>query len=170
VSTPFLICVVLIASLITPTADADTPADPGSVPALRAFVLNAPKGSLKNPYADTDAKLVEQGRKLYLGLSCNGCHGGAAGGGMCPPISNDIWVYGGDDDTLFRLVVLGSDQLQKAGYTRIAKEKVVGPMPPYESLLKSEDDLWKIIAFLRSNFRGSPNYKFGKPAPTPPPP
>ncbi len=45
---------------------------------------------------------------------------------MCPPLTNDTWVYGGDDDTLFRLVVLGSDELQKAGYTRKGRENVVG--------------------------------------------
>ena len=41
---------------------------------------------------------------------------------MCLPLINDIWVYGGDDDTLFRLVALGSDELQKVGYTRIGRE------------------------------------------------
>lgn len=160
-SSVIVLCAILAPPLLSASPTNSAPADGPS--AVRQFVDAAPKGSLKNPYADTDATVVEQGRKLYLGLSCNGCHGGSAGGGMCPPISNDIWVYGGDDDTLFRLVTLGSDQLQKAGYTRIAREKVVGPMPPYEKLLKSKDDLWKIMAFLRANYRGSPNYKFGKP-------
>ena len=46
---------------------------------------------------------------------CNGCHGGGGGGGMCPPLTNDTWVYGRDDDTLFRLITLGTDDLQKQG-------------------------------------------------------
>jgi hypothetical protein len=29
---------------------------------------------------------------------------------MCPPLTNDTWVYGADDDTLFRLIALGSEQ------------------------------------------------------------
>jgi hypothetical protein len=72
-------------------------------------------------------------------------------------------VYGGDDDTLFRLVTLGSDELQKLGYTRIGRENVVGPMPPMGAIVKSADDLWKILAFVRSNYSGDPAYKFGAP-------
>ena len=52
--------------------------------------------------------------------ACSGCHGGTGGGGMCPPLTNDVWVYGGDDDTLFRLVAYGSQTLQSKGYGRKA--------------------------------------------------
>jgi hypothetical protein len=82
---------------------------------------------------------------------------------MCPAITNDIWVYGGDDDTMFRLVALGSVALQQAGYTRIGHENVVGPMPPFGAIIKNADDLWKIFAFIRSNYHGDPAYKFGAP-------
>jgi hypothetical protein len=102
---------------------------------------------------------------FLLSYSCSGCHGGGGGGGMCPPLTNDIWVYGGDDDTLFRLVTLGSDELQKQGYTRIGRENVVGPMPPFGAIIKNSDDLWKILAFVRSKYSGDPAYKFGAPPP-----
>jgi hypothetical protein len=82
---------------------------------------------------------------------------------MCPPLTNDTWVYGGDDDTLFRLVALGSDELRQQGYTRIGRENVVGPMPPFGAIIKSADDLWKILAFVRSKYNGDPAYKFGAP-------
>lgn len=118
--------------------------------------MAAEKGILKNPYAyePMDPALVEAGRKKYMSVSCNGCHGGNGGGGMCPPLSNATWVYGPDDDTLFRLVSLGSDELQKQGYTRKGRENVVGPMPPHGKIVKTEDDLWRIIYFIRGNFRG----------------
>jgi hypothetical protein len=45
---------------------------------------------------------------------------------MCPPLTNDVWLYGAGDDTLFRLVTLGSDELQKQGYKRVKHEVVVG--------------------------------------------
>jgi hypothetical protein len=80
----------------------------------------------------------------------DGCHGGGGGGGMCPPLTNDTWVYGADDDTLFRLIALGSDDLQKQGYKRVKHEVVTGPMPPFGQIIKTSDDLWKIIAFIRS--------------------
>lgn len=119
------------------------------------------QGELKNPYKDDNADIVAQGQKLFMHSGCNGCHGGNGGGGMCPPLTNDTWVYGGDDDTLFRLVTLGSDELQKAGYTRKGHENVVGPMPPHGTIVKTDDDLWKIITFIRSNYHGSPDKKFG---------
>jgi mono/diheme cytochrome c family protein len=127
------------------------------------LVKDTPKGKLANPYKDTQADVVAEGGKFLLTYSCSGCHGGNGGGGMCPPLTNDTWVYGGDDDTLFRLVTLGSDELQKQGYTRIGRENVVGPMPPFGAIIKNADDLWKILVFVRSKYNGDPAYKFGAP-------
>jgi len=127
------------------------------------LVKDTPKGQIKNPYKDTQADIVAQGETLFRSYSCSGCHGGSGGGGMCPPITNDTWVYGGDDDTLFRLVTLGSDELQKAGYSRVGHENVVGPMPPFGAIIKNSDDLFKILAFLRSHYDGDPAYKYGAP-------
>ena len=116
------------------------------------LIKATPKGGLHNPYKDkiTDAAFAEEGHKTYLSAGCNGCHGGGGGGGMCPPLTNDTWVYGPDDDTLFRLVALGSDGLKAAGYHRVKQEVVVGPMPPFGGILKTSDQLWKIITFMRS--------------------
>jgi mono/diheme cytochrome c family protein len=109
----------------------------------------AEKGTLKNPYNDV-ASVAEEGHKKFMAAGCNGCHGGTGGGGMGPPLTNPIWVYGKNDDTLFRLIALGSDELQKQGYTRKGSENVVGPMPPMGAVVKSNDDLWKIISWIRS--------------------
>ena len=68
---------------------------------------------------------------------------------MCMPLTNDTWVYGGDDDTLFRLIALGTDDLKKQGYKRVRTEVVVGPMPPFGGIIKTSDDLWKVIAWFR---------------------
>ena len=122
---------------------------------------STPKGKLKNPYSDTDAAVVAKGNQLFMSYACSGCHGGTGGGGMCPPVTNDIWVYGGDDDTLFRLVAYGSQELQSKGYSRTGQENVVAPMPPMGGIVKSDDDLWKIMAFIRANYHGSPECKFG---------
>jgi mono/diheme cytochrome c family protein len=137
------------AAAIPPLASDKTPTE---------VAMAAEKGTLKNPYSYTlmNPDLVEAGRKKYMSVSCNGCHGGNGGGGMCPPLSNETWVYGADDDTLFRLVALGSDELLKQGYTRKGRENVVGPMPPHGNIVKTEDDLWRIIYFIRANFRGDP--------------
>lgn len=126
------------------------------------LVNQTPKGKLHNPYKDTQAKIVAQGQTLFRSYPCSGCHGGDGGGGMCPPLTKS-WIYGGDDDTLFRLVTLGSDQLQKKGYTR-GFGTVVGPMPPMGPIVKNADDLWKVITFIRSKYDGDPAYKYGTPA------
>jgi mono/diheme cytochrome c family protein len=109
----------------------------------------AEKGSLKTPYADY-ASVADEGHQKYMAAGCNGCHGGGGGGGMGPPLTNEVWIYGKDDDTLFRLIALGSDELQKDGYQRKGSENVVGPMPPFGGIVKTDDDMWKIIAWIRS--------------------
>lgn len=111
------------------------------------------KGKLKNPYPFTPENIAE-GKKYYMGNSCNGCHGGGGGGGMCPPLTNETWVYGSDDDTLFRLITLGSKDLKAAGFAPIAKETVTGPMPGYATIIEDEEHLWKLILFIRSVFNG----------------
>ena len=129
----------------------DMVSDVGMSP--RERVASTPKGKLKNPYTDDEAMELA-GHKRYMGNSCNGCHGGTGGGGMCPPLSNEVFVYGSDDDTLFRLITLGSDDLAKEGYFRKGMEGVVGPMPPYGDIIKTDEELWKIIAWIRTAFNG----------------
>ncbi len=96
-----------------PNGAAAAPPAGGGTPAATAE--SAEKGSLKNPYPDF-ASVAEEGHKKYMAAGCNGCHGGGGGGGMGPPLTNEVWVYGKDDDTLFRLIALGSDGLQKQGF------------------------------------------------------
>jgi len=67
-----------------------------------------------------------------------------------PPLTNQVWIYGKDDDTLFRIVALGSDGLKAHGYARKGSENVVGPMPAMGEIVKTADDMWKIIAWIRS--------------------
>ncbi len=145
-------------------ADTPKPLDPATAKPTD-LVAKTAKGQLKNPYKDTQADIVAQGEHLFLSYGCSGCHGGGGGGGTCPPLVNDVWVSGGYEDTLYRLVVLGSDELQKAGYARKGRENVVGPMPPFGAIIKNADELWKIIAFIRSKYSPSadPNYKYGTP-------
>ena len=93
--------------------------------------------------------VAEEGHKLYMSLDCNGCHGG--GGGMAPPLTNPVWIYGDDDDTLFRLIVLGTGEaFKEQGYAPKGSEAVVGPMPPFGEATKTDDKAWKIIAWIRS--------------------
>jgi len=111
---------------------------------------NAEKGSLTNPYSTSNSDVVAQGKEIYMAAGCNGCHGGTGGGGMGPPLTNPIWIYGNDDDTLFRVIALGTDALLEQGYTRTGSEHVVGPMPAQGTIVKSTDDMWKMITWIHS--------------------
>jgi len=134
-----------------PPADAMTPLE---------RIKSTPVGQLKNPYANKIEDMAKWGQKRYMSNSCNGCHGGTGGGGMCPPISNETWVYGSDDDTLFRLIALGSDEFTKqTGVGRKGRENVVGPMPAFGGIIKTDDEVWRIISFLRTTYRGDPARK-----------
>ena len=75
---------------------------------------------------------------------------------MAAPLTNEVWIYGDDDDTLFRLITLGTGSLspggafQKQSFVRKGSKAVVGPMPPYGEIVKTDDEIWKIIAWIRS--------------------
>jgi len=141
---------------------AATPVDYTKIKPL-TLVNETPKGGLHNPYNDKQTAIVAQGKHNFQSYGCSGCHGGGGGGGMCPPLINGVWIYGGRDDTLFRLVTLGSIALQQHGYSREAIENVVAPMPPFGGIIKNADDLWKILTYVRSRYDGNAAYKYGNP-------
>src|SRR5262249_54072349 len=61
--------------------------------------VETPRGQLRSPYADF-ASVAKEGHTIYLSHDCNGCHGGGGGGGMAAPLTNEVWIYGNDDDAL----------------------------------------------------------------------
>ncbi|KMM75157.1 hypothetical protein ACP93_12675 [Xanthomonas sp. NCPPB 1128] len=124
-------------------APAATPA--AAAPAPAAAVTPIPKG----PPVKVTPELVAEGKAIFNSAGCTACHGGTGGGGMCPPLTNDIWVYGSDDDTLRTLITEGTAGMTAHGKTRIGHEKVVGQMPPFGPVLKP-GDTEKLLAFIHS--------------------
>ena len=115
------------------------------------LVKQVPRQRLHSPYPDytklaKDEDLVKQFRLP----GCNECHGGTGGGGICPAVTQGVWFWGNTDDVLFRLITLGSVDLEKEGYKRLTYGTVHAPMPPMGETIKTSDQLWKIIAFIRS--------------------
>src|SRR5438105_13123796 len=109
-----MMCVAGLTSSLLSAGQVPVPAAPSApAPAAPAAPANGmtpmqraeatPKGQLKNPYSDGDAAVVEAGKQFFVKYACSGCHGGNGGGGMWPPRTNDVRVYGGDADTPFRL-------------------------------------------------------------------
>ena len=101
--------ILVVLMLAAPTAGGKVTAAEIMTPLER--VASTPKGQLKSPYRDF-ASVAEEGHRKYMAAGCNGCHGGGGGGGMAAPLTNPIWIYGDDDDTLFRLIALGTGKLR----------------------------------------------------------
>ena len=95
--------------LATLTGGVDAAAGEPPTPFERA--VSTPRGQLKSPYPDF-ASVAAEGLKIYRSHDCGGCHGGGGGGGMAAPLTNQIWIYGDDDDTLFRVIALGTGSSQ----------------------------------------------------------
>ena len=110
-----------------------------------------PPGELHSPYQDYKALAKQEELVKQFRLpGCNECHGGGGGGGFCPALSQGVWFWGNTDDVLFRLIALGSTDLEKSGFKRIQFGSVPAPMPAMGHTIKTSDHLWKIIAFIRS--------------------
>jgi mono/diheme cytochrome c family protein len=146
------ICIFFILGMTALASSSSGTAAEAMAPLERA--LSTPKGQLQNPYP-ASATIADEGYEIYRSLDCGGCHGGGGGGGMAVPLTNSVWIYGDADDTLFRLITLGTGSLSlnntfsKQGFVRKGSEAVVGPMPPYGEIIKSENDLWKMISWIR---------------------
>jgi mono/diheme cytochrome c family protein len=164
------LCLTVFTSLVACAGNAQVAAPSPTVaakaqrPVARADAT--PVGKLKNPYSASDKAIVTSGAALFVSAACSGCHGGSGGGGICPPLTDGVWIYGGDDDTLFRLVAYGSQTLQSKGYTRKAEESVVAPMPAMGAVVATDDDLWRILTFVRAQYHGPAECRFGCPKPS----
>ncbi len=91
-----------------------------------------------NPYTGKPEAIAE-GQELYKKFNCYACHGMAGGGGMGPNLTDEAWQTGDGSDA----------NLQ----TQIKEGK--GTMPPFKTLL-TDDQVWKLIAFVRSLYKGRP--------------
>ena len=92
-----------------------------------------------NPFTG-NADMAVEGRTLYFQVGCQGCHGGGGGGGMATSVIDEAWTFGSDDEALFRL---------------IKGEVPEQTMPTVYSVLE-DDEVWKILAFIRSVYAGDP--------------
>lgn len=123
---------------------------PGDTRPPTELVKIIPPGGLHNPYDWQELAKKEELVKQFRLPGCNECHGGGGGGGFCPALSQGVWFWGNTDDVLFRLATMGSAELEKSGFVRYQYGSVHAPMPPMGFTIKTSDELWKIISFIRS--------------------
>jgi len=82
------------------------------------------------PYTNNAAAIAE-GKKLF-NKNCAECHGDGTGGSG-PDLTDNEWLCGGSDYQIFVTILKGRP----------------GGMPSWSGDLK-DDEVWKIIAFIRS--------------------
>ncbi len=95
-----------------------------------------------NPFTGNPDAITE-GRQLYLQTGCPGCHGSGGGGAMAgaTPFIRDAWKFGGDDETYFKVI--------KGTYPGQTMPAVFGAN-------LTDEQVWKIIAWIRSIYKGDP--------------
>ncbi len=95
----------------------------------------------QNPYHE-DLGAIGEGRDLFVHMTCSGCHGGHAGGGMGPSLRDVDWIYGSTEAQIF---------------SSIAEGRAHG-MPAWGTKLP-DDQVWKLVAYitsLRTPFEAQP--------------
>ena len=121
----FVAVAMLLLLYLTVTAGlhAGTPAA-GTVPAGK---------EVKNPY-EGKPEAIKEGDKIF-DAKCSECHMDGTGGAG-PNLTDDTWIYGGSDAEVFETIAYGRK----------------GGMPSWKSELGA-DNIWKVIAFIRSIHR-----------------
>jgi cytochrome c oxidase cbb3-type subunit 3 len=79
-----------------------------------------------------NAYSISEGKTLYSQFNCSGCHSNG-GGGMGPPLMDDVWIYGSDPASVFASIMEGRPNGMPSWRGRI---------PNYE--------VWRLVAYVRS--------------------
>jgi len=81
---------------------------------------------------ESNAFLVNNGKRLFRWYNCNGCHG-QGGGGYGPALMDAAWLYGADPADIYVSIVEGRP----------------GGMPAFGGRIP-EDQVWQLVAYVRS--------------------
>lgn len=113
-----------------------------------------PVANLKNPYAGNHQAWME-GKKLFSAMNCAACHAPGGGGGMGPPLSDKLWIYGGSPGEIYLSILHGRPNGMPQWGTRL---------PPQA--------IWALVTYVETLSEPNPEFepktKLGaQPAPTP---
>lgn len=87
--------------------------------------------TLRNPY-ENDKVAAAEGRTFFNAFNCSGCHAPLGGGGMGPPLSDTLWVYGGEPGNVYLSIVQGRPN----------------GMPAWNNL--PPDVVWKLVSYIHT--------------------
>jgi len=142
---PCLALLVLFATALAPTRIMADPGDDELAQLLQVksedpVAVKQFKETGKNPY-NRDPEAVAAGFKLARAYACTHCHGGDLSGLIGPNLTSGNWRHlrNGTDKGMFQTLYFGTS----AGMAAWGK---IGAL--------TEDDILKVIAFVRSKYRG----------------
>jgi cytochrome c oxidase cbb3-type subunit 3 len=75
---------------------------------------------------------VSQGQQLFSAMNCVGCHANG-GGGIGPPLMDDVWIYGSEPQNIYATIVEGRPN----------------GMPSFRGKIP-EQQVWELVAYVRS--------------------
>jgi cytochrome c oxidase cbb3-type subunit 3 len=90
-----------------------------------------PPPSVQNQYEE-NAYAVSEGKRLFTQYNCTGCHFNG-GGGIGPPLMDDLWIYGSEPVNIFATIVEGRPN----------------GMPSFKQKIP-DDQVWELVSYVRS--------------------
>ncbi len=105
------------------TACGGEPEPPADEPTVEAFMA--------------DPEAVARGEALFVGTCAGYCHSRQPGDSDAVFLFDCEWIHGGSDQEIFDTVTVGVPNTRMVGFG--------------SNFPEGDDDLWKIIAFIRTN-------------------
>lgn len=84
-----------------------------------------------------DPSSIENGKQLF-NVNCSVCHGKSAQGEIGPNLTDDYWIYGGDNENIIRTIINGSPNGMPSHKYKFTP-KVVGQVASYVISLKGSN-------------------------------
>lgn len=85
-----------------------------------------------HPY-ERNAWAISEGKTLYDGMNCAGCHSPRGGGNMGPSLIDSVWIYGAEPENIFQTIEQGRPR----------------GMPAFRGRL-GNSEIWKLVAYVRA--------------------
>ena len=104
----------------------------GPIPEARRGGCAASGDELTNPF-EGNPEVIAGGKKLFMRMSCHGCHGGNARGGTGPDLTDDEWLRQPTDAMIFNAIKNGRPGTM---------------MSPFRTDMDDEQ-IWYLVAYIR---------------------
>lgn len=126
----FMVATVTRTGAATTGAGLPSPEQLIEAPVSSLRIARTPE--IKNPYAG-DLAAVGRGNSLFTTMNCVGCHAPGGGGGMGPPLSDDVWIYGSKPADIYLTLSHGRPN----------------GMPAFGGAL-SPKEIWSLVAYVKT--------------------